>query len=41
MSTFILQQDDNKFSDKVYQHEPDPKKTIEGELKKKEWPTKK
>jgi hypothetical protein len=32
----------NKLSDlgKVYKHEPDEKKTIDGENKKKEWPKK-
>ncbi len=36
----ILQKDGMNSQQKVYQHEPQEKKTIEGELKKKEWPKK-
>lgn len=36
----VLEKEGTKFSNKVYKQEPEEKKTLEGEIKKKEWPKK-
>lgn len=36
----VLEKEGINSQQKVYQHEPDEKKTIDGEGKKKEWPKK-